>query len=266
MRHIHKPLATASLIFLLATGSAAFAQQAPPPPLAADPAMASAATATVATGRIQRLLVNPGGDVDGLLLADGTQVAFAPQPAGRLALKVGETVEVNGWRTPVAQVVRASGITAGQGGAQRLAAPMRGRDAAPPPEPSAMAPLVAMNTSGNVARLLYTDRGDTNGVLLDNGTVVRFPPHIGAALQDTLQPGRPLFARGWGSRSAAGNAIEANAMGSSADRMQDVLAAGGPPARPPRPGADRPRGPRGPIDRMPPPPPAGDMPPAPPAP
>jgi len=302
MRHTARPLATASLLFLLAAGSAAHAQQpqptptpgarppmeaagaapvpgaagatgpagataaprapgargtpdAPPPRGARPEPLARGAAAPVASGAVQRLLVNASGDVDGLLLADGTQVAFAPQPAGRLALKAGDRVEVSGWRTPTAQVVRAAAITAAgsrggngaTGGASLIDVPAPGREG-PPPAPrdaSAQPALVAMNTSGTVARLLYTDRGDVNGALLSNGTVVRFPPHVGAALQDGLQPGRPLFARGWGSRTAAGNAIEANAMGASADGMRDVLAADG-PRRPPAPaGADAPRGPRG---------------------
>lgn len=261
MRHTHRPPAAACLIFLLATGSAAFAQQPPPAPPRDGPATASAPVSTVVAGQVQRLMVNPSGDVDGLLLADGTQVAFAPQPADKLALKVGDSVEVSGWRTSVAQVVRAAGITAGRGGAQLIASPVPGRDAPPPADPAAAAPLVAINTSGTVARLLYTDRGDANGVLLSNGTVVRFPPHVALAFKDSLQPGRTLYARGWGSRTAAGTAIEANALGSSAERMQDVLATSGGPGRPGRPGEPRPRGP---LDPMPAPP-TGDMPPPPPA-
>lgn len=241
MRHRFKPLApTALAALLLATGSA-FAQQPPPPPPAdavppPPPMAAAAATADarpVAAGQVQRLLVNPSGDVDGLLLSDGTQVAFPPQPAAGLALKAGDRVQVTGWSNPESKVVSATAIGTAAGNRSLVGGPPPR-----PADPASMQPLTALNTSGKVARVLYTDRGDANGVLLDNGVVVRFPPHVGIALRDSLQAGRSLSARGWGSRTALGTTIEANALGASQDSLQDVLAgpgtARGGPQRPPR--------------------------------
>ena len=258
MRNTFRPWAIPAIL-LLAAGTAC-AQPAPRPrpgPAAAAPGApdtAGAATA-VASGTVQRLLVNPGGDLDGLLLDDGTQVSFPPQSARDSPLRTGERVAVTGWRTPVARLVRASGIANGDGKPVLAAVPPSGRRMPKPPAANGeAAPLFAMNTSGAVARLLHNDRGDVDGALLDNGTVVRFPPHAGTALGASLQTGRTVYARGWGSRTAAGNAIEANAIGTTADTMQDVLAG---------PGKGRPRpadGPRGRMPPTPPTPPAGDAP------
>ena len=265
MHKTFRPWAAAAL--LLTAGGTALAQPAPPP----EPMLATAAAAAVASGTVQRLLTNPGGDIDGLLLTDGTQVNFPPQPArGAPSLRVGDRVSVTGWRTPVDKLVRATAIRGGSGSgtgrAPLIDAPRTGR---PPPKPPGeagdLAGLAALNTSGTIVRLLYTDRGDANGVLLDNGTLVRFPPHVGAAMRDTLQPGRPLHARGWGSRGAAGNAIEANAIGATAE-MQDVLAGPAARPRPPRAPGMRPPAAEGAGGRRPPPAPAGDAPPAPPVP
>lgn len=242
------PVHSAALAAIALGAASAFAQQPPPaPPIAPPPPPAEATPAApLLTGRIQQWLVNPNGEVDGLLLADGTQVAFPPHLSAEVlrTLKPGETVQVAGWRAPHVPVVRAASLTASATG-RSVADAGPGPGGMPPPrEPSA---LVAMSASGRVARLLYTDRGDPNGVVLDDGAIVRFPPHVGASLTPMLQPGSTLFAKGWGSRTAQGNALEATALGGAANEMRELFAGpGAEPLAPPRGlrGPGMPRGPR----------------------
>ncbi len=262
MRFPFRPSAMATFLMV---GAGAFAQVPPAPPLAppVPPGNVTAATASpVLNGRVQQWLVNPGGEVDGLLLADGTQVAFPPHLSAMLLqiLKVGDNVQVNGWRAPNVPVVRAASLTAAASGRTVTDQPPAPDRLAPPPrDPRA---LDAMAASGRVSRLLYTDRGDTNGVLLDSGTIVRFPPHVGAQLATTLQPGSTLHAKGWGSRTAQGNALEATALGSTAQGMRELFA--GPGTEPP-PSPRALRGPRGPGNLRPLPPVPGEPLPPPPA-
>lgn len=254
MRHLRHPLVLATLL----TGAAAFAQPAPQPP-APRPWTQAEATAPILTGRLQQWLVNPNGEVDGLLLAEGTQVAFPPHLSAQLLqlAKPGDTLQVSGWRSTTLPVMRATGITAG--GRSVLDTPPAPGALPAPREPGA---LSAMNTSGRVSRILYSGRGDAHGVLLDNGMIVRFPPHVGTAVQPWLQRGTPLHARGWGSQGAQGSALEATAMGPTADAMQELFA--GPRTRPgphagPHAAPHRPHGPQGPgllRDAQPVPPPA----------
>ncbi|KQP15079.1 hypothetical protein [Pseudorhodoferax sp. Leaf267] len=252
MRHLRHPLAIAALLL----GASAFAQQPPPPAPAAPPPAGMAApadasaAAPVAAGKVQRWLLNPNGEVDGFLLADGTQVAFAPHLSAALlqAVKLGDAVQVSGWRTPNlpnVRVVRAASVQASASGRSVVDTP---------PVPGARAPresgaLTAMSASGRVAQVLYTDRGDANGVLLDSGSIVRFGPRRGAALLPSLQVGSTVHARGWGSRGEQGSALEATAIGPTADTMQELFA--GPGQQPGPPGGPRgPRGPRGPQPPM----------------
>ena len=232
----------AAFAALVLYGASALAQTPPPPP--------SGAPAPVVTGRIQQWLINPNGDVDGLLLADGTQVAFPPHLSATVqqTMKPGDTVQVAGWRAPNVSVVRAATLTATTSG--RSVSDQPPGFGAMPPRPREPGALTAMSASGRVARQLYTDRGDANGVVLDNGTIVRFPPHVGAQLAPTLQAGSTLHAKGWGSRGAQGSALEATAIGTTADGMRELFA--GPGSEPPPPRA--PRGPR--AERPLPPPPA----------
>ncbi|RZI66292.1 hypothetical protein [Variovorax guangxiensis] len=246
----------AALAALMLIGTAAMAQQPPPPPSVQAPmpvgpaarplppgADAEAAGSITLNGRVQQWLLNPNGEIDGLLLADGTQVAFPPHLSASVqqAMKPGDAVQVTGWRTPGAPVLRAASLNAN--GRSVVDQPPAFGSAPPAPrEPGA---LTAMSASGRVARPLYTGRGDVNGVLLDNGSIVRFPPHVGAELAAALQPGSTLHAKGWGSRGPQGSAIEATAIGPTADGMRELFA--GPGMAPP-PG---PRGARGPAERGP---------------
>lgn len=245
----------AALAALLLIGTAAMAQQPPPPPqepMPIGPAArplppgpgpdAEVAGSITLSSRVQQWLLNPNGEVDGLLLADGTQVAFPPHLSAVVlqAMKPGDAVQVIGWRTPGAPVLRAASLNA-NGRSVVDQPPAQG---SLPPAPRDPGALTAMSASGRVARPLYTGRGDVNGVLLDNGSIVRFPPHVGAELAATLQPGSTLHAKGWGSRSPMGTAIEATAIGPTADGMRELFA--GPGVAPP-PGSRGPaeRGPRG---------------------
>ncbi|MBF9267143.1 hypothetical protein I4I83_24495, partial [Acidovorax cattleyae] len=91
-----------------------------------------------------------------------------------------------------------------------------------------------LQADGRVAAVLLNTRGDAHGLLLDNGVIVRFPPHVAASIGDLLQTGVPVSARGWGTRNALGAALEATQLGSSASTLQEVFRgpAGGPPRMP----------------------------------
>ncbi|HJU20543.1 MAG TPA: hypothetical protein VJ770_29175 [Stellaceae bacterium] len=58
---------------------------------------------------------------------------------------------------------------------------------------------------GRVAQYSLTPRGDVDGLILDDGTEVHLPPHLGAQLVFSVKPGDPVTVRGLkaGARSAA---------------------------------------------------------------
>nr|WP_297531074.1 hypothetical protein [uncultured Roseateles sp.] len=193
-----------------------------PPPVpygAAVPTPSAGAVAeSQATGTVVQFLLNPNGEADGLLLSDGTQIAFAPHMGRVVAqtLKVGDGVQANGWRAPGVPVLRLQTLRAnGRSVTDQPPAP-----GAAPPAPRAEGALSELSASGRVDRLLYNDRGDVHGVLLSDKTIVRFPPHVGAALSSQLQAGGALAVRGWGTRSAQGTAIEATALGSDSSHLR----------------------------------------------
>jgi len=246
-------LTTAAACLALLAGNPAFAQVPPPagppggqPPLAAtapmppDPPVVPIApeAGAVASGRMAQWLLNPNGEADGLLLADGTQVTFPPHLSAAVmqVLKPGDAVQVSGWRAPDVPVVRMQSLSA-NGRSVSDQPPAPGMAPPRPRGPGAAGALDAMSAQGRIERLLYTDRGDVRGVVLADKTIVRFPPHIGAAYAAQLQPGAPLHARGWGTRGAQGTALEATSLGATAATVRELF--GGPGLEP------APQGPRG---------------------
>lgn len=162
-------------------------------------------------GTVVQWLLNPNGDADGLLLSDGTQVVFPPHVGEAVGqtLKVGDAVQVGGWRAPEVPVLRMQTLSAnGRSVTDQPPTPAAG----PRPRPAEGA-LRELAAGGRVDRLLYNDRGDVHGALMSDRTIVRFPPHIGAGLLPQLQPGTQLSARGWGTRGPLGTALEATSLG-----------------------------------------------------
>jgi hypothetical protein len=198
---------------LLLIGSAIVAVAQPLPPVAPPlpPPQVANQSGTGIQGRVARLLPTPHGEVDGLLLEDGRLVRFPPHLSAALLGVVGQgdAVVVDGMQAGIGTDVRG----------WRITNPTTGRsvtDAPPPfpPEPRAWSER-DMRVSGIVRRALTGGRGETNGVILDDGTVVRFPPPVGEAFATLVVPGARLIAQGYGSSGPAGTAIEAVALGSS---------------------------------------------------
>jgi hypothetical protein len=178
-----------------------------PPPEAATPT-AYGVAAAVTTGRIARFLINPNGDVDGLLLDDGAQVNFPPHLSAQLLqiARVGDKVSVQGFPGYGAGATHATVITN-----TRTAQSMV--DQPPPPDrPPPPPALVALNGNGRILRLLHADMGEANGAILEDGTIVRFPPPFGAQLQTLLQPNAQLTVSGYGTENVYGRALEATTM------------------------------------------------------
>jgi hypothetical protein len=227
MTSITRPLAAAAAVAVTVSflhplpgwiAAPAYAQKDKGPPVAPD---AFAGAAPVAVGRLQRFLVNPHGEVDALLLADGTIVKFPPHMSDELvaAVRPGDAVSARGFREP-GGAVKAFVII---NDASRQEVVER------PPEPDAKMPkhlrfatLSRLQIAGPVERALRGPKGEVNGVLLTDGTVVRFPPHAAFDFAAVLQPGQAFAAEGLGTENAYGKGLEATAMGPTLQALRPI--------------------------------------------
>jgi hypothetical protein len=191
--------------------------QAPPPPPPPPPQVANQSGMGI-QGTVARLLPTPRGEVDGLLLEDGRLVRFPPHMSAALLGVVGQgdTVVIEGMSGLAGNEIRAWRISNRATGRSVTEAPPTF-----PPEARAWSGR-DMRVSGIVRRTLTGGRGEANGVILEDGTVVRFPPHVGEAFANLLVPGARLIAQGYGSSGPAGTAVEAVALGSSETSLMAI--------------------------------------------
>ncbi len=179
-------------------------------------------------GTVAEYSLTPRGDVDGLILSDGTEVHLPPHLGTQLvfAVKPGDAVTVRGLHAMAVPMVQAASVSNDASGKTVV-------DTGPggPPGPRGVEqPLTA---AGRIKALLHGPRGDLNGVLLEDGTIVRMPPPEATRLSAQLTVGAPLVVRGGGYQGDLGRVIEAAAIGPS-DTELTQIATPPPPPRGPR--------------------------------
>jgi hypothetical protein len=211
---------------LIGATGAALAQQAPPND-----------AAKMFKGTVAQYSLTPGGDVDGLILADGTEVFWPPHFSTQLVFSIrpGDAVTIQGSKVGVTPMVAAESVT-------NDATSVMVANMGPPSPPK------RLEDEGRIKAQLHDRRGNLNGVLLEDGTIVRMPPPEAERLAANLAVGQPLYASGDGVASPLGKVIAAHEIGPEkthlvkiADSLferwkQDIFGGRGddvPPAAPP---------------------------------
>jgi hypothetical protein len=167
----------------------------------------------VADGIVERYLLNPRGDVNGLLLRDGSQMYVTLRAGEDLTktIQPGDRVRAHGRRVAGSPLVRPDVIINVSDGKSftvpyRLDLPMPPREERPT--------INEMNAAGTIEVLLYDpSKGVVNGALLSDGTQVRLPPDVGEEFRASLEPNMDVEVRGYGTVTPFGSALEAIAIG-----------------------------------------------------
>lgn len=183
-------------------------------------------------GQVQQFTLTPRGDIDGLILTDGTEVKTPPHLSTEIAysIKPGDTVTIHGLHAVALPLVQAVSISDEATGRTVV------DDGPPPPRggPALSAePGLASELQGRVRMALHGPRGEVNGALLADGTVLRLPPPQAERFATLLQPGQTVVAQGSEYANALGKIFEASQLGPSRDQLSAV-------EPPPGPGRDRP--------------------------
>ena len=168
-------------------------------------------------GKVAQYSLTPRGEVDGLILADGTEVHVPPFVSTQLvfAVKPGDAVTIHGLKARAIPMVAARSVTNDSTGATVLVMPPRGHG---------RGEGVALEAEGKVAAVLHTLRGEANGVRLEDGTIVRLPPPEAKRLAETLAVGKSVAVRGDGYAGPLGRVIAARQLGESKDSLKDIAA------------------------------------------
>ena len=250
-RSIKVLLACGATAVPFAIGSFAFAQAPASPPASASPSVPNVVQPAGGTsypnqlsetrGVAQRFTLTPIGEIDGVILADGTEVHLPPHLTTQIAsaVKLGDNVVVQGFHSSSVPLVAASSITDVNTGQSVVDAGPPPPGSRPPPSPPGVPAPGAqqMIVQGKVQMPLYGPAGDINGALLDEGTIVRIGPKEAYQIASLLNAGQPLAVQGWVLVTSYGKVVDAQAVGPTAGQMVQVappVPAFGPAGPPPR--------------------------------
>jgi hypothetical protein len=243
-----KPLRLPMIFMTIYCASVGFADAQPalpngsppppyPPPLAGEGRVGAGAPLyelqllPATKGTVSRYTLTLRGDVGGFVLADGTEVRFASHLSTQLvyAVKPGDAVTVRGLKALSSPLIAAIAIT---NDATGYAVVDTGPGAGPGPGPRGA--QQATSLQGRVQMPLHGPRGELNGAMLEDGTILRLPPPEAARLAALLMPGQTIVVEGNGLTTAMGRVVEVQAIGSSQAQLNFVQRPD-PPPRGPRP-------------------------------
>ncbi len=180
-------------------------------------------------GKVAQYSLTPRGEVDGLILEDGTEIRLPPHLGAQLVFVVrpGDRVTVHGLKARAIAMVQAISVANDATGATVTdngpGGPRGPRERGQP-----------LSAQGYIKAQLHGPIGDLNGVLLEDGTIVRLPPDEADRLAAQLAPGQPLYVEGDGVANPLGKVIAAQQIGPNQSQLAQVQ---GPPPR--GPGRDR---------------------------
>ena len=179
----------------------------------AGPTMSQTAPAgdpTQVKGKVAQFLLTPSGDVDGMILTDEIEVCLPPHLSTQLvfAVRPGDAVTIQGVKTVANPVVTAVAIANDATGAVV--------DMRPPGSPQ------QLDDESRIKLQLHDPAGYLNGVLLEDGAIVRMPQLDADQDAAGLAVGQPLYVRGEGVSSPLGKVIAAREIGPAKNKLIDV--------------------------------------------
>jgi hypothetical protein len=240
---IPRPLISASVVALATLSEMSFSQTlAPPPDVPAPPAAGGAVydppqQFPSVSGELERLTLTGRGDIDGLILKDGTEVKTSPDLSTQIAFAIrpGDRVTIHGLRAAALPLVRAVSITdevthrtVTDSDVSTSMNPPPARPAPPRRGAPPQAPGASTEMTGRVRMALHGLQGEVNGVLLESGAILRFPPDQADQLASIIQPRQSLVAEGITITNSLGTVVDVQQIGLARDRLVAV----GPPIRP----------------------------------
>jgi hypothetical protein len=186
---------------------------------------------TVVQGSVAQYLMNPDGFVDGLLLSNNTIIRFPPHLGQVLTQTVSpqDVVRVEGFvESP--GTLHASSIIDLQSQRSVVDNPPSPRHPHPP-RPGSV-PRQQLSANGTIRVLTHGKRGEINGLVLSDGTVVHFPPPVEMQFAGLLHEGNQFAATGYGTSNEYGRSFEATAIGPSMNQLETFALDSGPKPAP----------------------------------
>jgi hypothetical protein len=173
----------------------------------------------VIAGTVDQFLVNKHGEADGFVLTDGGEVHVPPHLSSRLLREVrpGSEVKVRGVRPRGADMVAAVAIDTANGRILDEGPEVREDDSK-----FEQAKYGPMTAQGVVKQAIHGPKGETRGALLEDGRIIRVPPHEAKRFPDLFRTGATIAVVGEGATTSFGTVVEAREIGASAGTMMPI--------------------------------------------
>jgi hypothetical protein len=173
------------------------------------------------TGTVAQFLVNRHGEADGFLLTDGGEVHVPPHLSSRLLRDVhpGSKVKVRGVRPRGVQMVAAVSIDTAKG---RILD--EGPDVREDDDAFERAKHGPMSAQGIVKQAIHGPKGEARGAVLEDGRIVRLPPHEAKRFSELLKKGSKISVNGEGATTSFGTVVEAHEIGTSSETLKLIEA------------------------------------------
>jgi len=142
---------------------------------------------TTVAGTVAEMTYNSDFEYDGLYLNTGAAKVFVKFPShmAQQVRALGNTLSVSGVFRYSPEGVQELKMVSMSGSGQTVYDQRPIPDAMPPQEPF-------VSGSGKVAQLQFGKRGEVVGYFLDNGVILRTPPHVAWQLSQMLQVGATI--------------------------------------------------------------------------
>jgi hypothetical protein len=165
-------------------------------------------------GKVAQYSLTPRGEVDGLILDDGTEVHLPPHLGAQLVytVKPGDQVTVRGLKALEIPMIDAVSVV---NDGSRVRVIDNG-----PPRPRGSGQI--LQASGHVKAQLHGRRGGLNGVLLEDGTIIHLPPDEADRLAAQLAVGQPIYVSGEGIASPLGKVVAAQQIGPNQSQVAQI--------------------------------------------
>jgi hypothetical protein len=168
--------------------------------------------------QVASFLFNPKGDADGMLLANGMEAHFPPHLSRKVLklLQPGDTVTLYGVKPRGVEMIACIAIEDKHG--ERI------DDHRPPAKKKHSKKhhedddreRATVELEDSIERKLHGPKGEVRGVLLTDGSIVRFPPHVAdGAARKLLRPAAKLAVRGEAITASGTRIIEAKGLGTT---------------------------------------------------
>jgi hypothetical protein len=203
--------------------------------------------ATTSQGTVRSLTTAPMGEIDGAVLDDGTVIHWPPHLADRFSAIVtrGDRIQAAGrmetgpagdTHLEVQTVTNLRTNDSRENDALPPGPGPRRRPLTPPPGPVRSPTATASQTAqGKVQRMTSAPMGEIDGAVLDDGTVIHWPPHMANRFSAIVARGDRVKVSGWIETGPAGDThfevLTATNLRTNASSGNDINV----PARPRRP-------------------------------